>query len=42
MLAEETRRCNVCGERWPDQGDEVCPFCGSRDTHFVDDEDEDE
>ena len=31
------RRCNVCGEEWPDTGDQECPFCDSADTYVVDD-----
>lgn len=39
----ETRRCNVCGEEWPDTGWEGCPFCQSKNTEIVaETEDDDE
>lgn len=34
------RLCNECGEAWEDTGTEVCPFCGSLDTSWLDDEDD--
>ena len=39
----ETRRCNVCGEEWPDTGYPFCPFCQSGNTEIVaETEDDDE
>lgn len=29
------RRCNECGEEWPDDGSLDCFFCGSEDTEIV-------
>ena len=38
----EIRRCNECGEEWPDTGDYECPFCGSDDTYIIEEEEEEE
>jgi len=35
--SREERRCDECGERWEDTGEIVCPFCGSTETHPVED-----
>ena len=31
----EIRKCNTCGEQWPDSGDYECPFCGSDNTEII-------
>lgn len=36
----EERVCNVCGETWVDDGEFVCPFCGSDDTSPLNEDDE--
>ena len=37
-MEPEKRRCNECGEEWPDSGDYECPHCGSQDTFIVEEE----
>ena len=37
-----TWQCNECGEEWVDNGDPVCPFCGSEDITEAECEDEEE
>ena len=35
QFANETRKRNVCGESWQDDGDPICPFCMSENTEIV-------
>lgn len=38
----EDRRCDECGEEWQGTGEIRCPYCGSVETHPVEEEDGDE
>jgi hypothetical protein len=39
-MEEEIRKCNICGEEWTDNGEVICPFCGSDDTYIIDELDD--